>query len=102
MRKRGRDGGVVFPRDHALLAISFHRFILILNHTDTLRVSEERIIYYWQEIRQQETFRFDCEVSRTLLGRNTLETQWEKPAFTALMDAAEMIAIQRGIERWSP
>ena len=67
---------------------------------DTLRISEERIIHYWQEIRQRETFRFDCEISRTLLGRNTLETQWEKPAFTALIDAAEMVAIQRGIERW--
>ena len=68
---------------------------------DTLRASEERIIRYWQEARRQETFRFDCEVSRTLLGRNAPETQWEKPAFAALMDAAEMVAIQRGVERWN-
>ena len=67
---------------------------------DTFRASEERIIRYWQEVRSQETFRFDCEVSRTLLGRNSPETQWEKTAFNALMDTAEMVAIQRGIERW--
>ncbi|MCK9303791.1 MAG: methyltransferase domain-containing protein [Bacteroidales bacterium] len=68
---------------------------------DTLRASEERIIHYWQVTRSQATFRFDCEVSRTLLGRNVPEAQWEKPAFTALMDATEMVAIQRGVERWS-
>lgn len=69
---------------------------------DALRASNERIVRYWQEARRREAFRFDCEVSRTLLGRNAAETQWEKPAFAALLDAAEMVAIQRGVERWSP
>jgi phage repressor protein C with HTH and peptisase S24 domain len=46
--------------------------------------------------------RFDVEVSRTLLGRNHAESQWEKPAFAALLEAVETLALQRGIERWEP
>lgn len=66
----------------------------------TLRSAEERVIHYWQEVRRREPFRFDAEVGRTLLGRNAPETQWERPAFTALLDAAELVAIQRGVPRW--
>jgi SAM-dependent methyltransferase/SOS-response transcriptional repressor LexA len=67
---------------------------------DKLRASEERIIHYWQETRRQEPFRFDVEISRTLLGRNSPDTQWEHPVFAALLDATEMVAIQRGVLRW--
>ena len=67
---------------------------------DTLRAAEERVIRYWQETRRAEPFRFDVEISRTLLGRNAPDTQWEAPAFAALLDATEMVAIQRGVLRW--
>jgi SAM-dependent methyltransferase len=67
-----------------------------------LRASEPAIIQCWQEIRRHETCRFDLEISRTLLGRNAPETHWERPAFNALIDAAEMVAIQRGVPRWEP
>ena len=67
---------------------------------DTLRAAEERVIHYWQETRRQEPFRFDVEISRTLLGRNSPDTQWEQPAFAALLDATEMVATQRGVLRW--
>ncbi len=67
---------------------------------DTLRAAEPLVIRYWQEARRQEPFRFDVEISRTLLGRNAPDTQWEQPAFAALLDATEMVAIQRGVLRW--
>lgn len=67
---------------------------------DTLRAAEPLVIRYWQETRRQEPFRFDVEISRTLLGRNAPDTQWEQPAFAALLDATEMVAIQRGVLRW--
>ena len=46
--------------------------------------------------------RFDFEMNRTLFGRNHTETQWERPAFSALVEAVETLAIQRNIERWTP
>ncbi len=67
-----------------------------------LRASEGRIIGSWQAIRRHEPCRFDQEISRTLLGRNAPETAWEHPAFNALLDAAEMVALQRGVPRWEP
>lgn len=67
---------------------------------NTLRAAEERVIHDWQEVRRREPCRFDAEVSRTLLGRNAPESQWERPAFAALLDAVELVAIQRGVPRW--
>ncbi len=69
---------------------------------DLLRASHERIIACWQLQRLQMPRRFDVEVGRTLLGRNRPEPQWEKPAFAALVEAVESLALQRGVERWEP
>jgi SOS-response transcriptional repressor LexA len=46
--------------------------------------------------------RFDIELNRTLFGRNFAETQWEVPAFSAFAEAVETVALQRGVERWTP
>ncbi len=62
----------------------------------------ERIIDYWKITREAMPRRFDVEVSRSLMGRSFAEKNWEKPAFGALLDAVEMLSLQRGIERWSP
>jgi SAM-dependent methyltransferase/SOS-response transcriptional repressor LexA len=69
---------------------------------DLLASSRERIIGCWQLQRRHMPCRFDVEVSRTLLGRAHAESQWEKPAFAALLEAVETLALQRGIERWEP
>jgi SAM-dependent methyltransferase/SOS-response transcriptional repressor LexA len=69
---------------------------------DVLTGSRERIIACWQLQRSHMPRRFDVEVSRTLLGRNQAEPQWEEPAFAALAEAVETLALQRGIERWEP
>lgn len=69
---------------------------------ETLFASRDTMIDYWKAARSAMPERFDFEVSRTLFGRNRPETQWEKPAFSALVEAVEAIAIQRNIDRWSP
>jgi SAM-dependent methyltransferase len=69
---------------------------------DTLLSSRERIIDCWQTARLAMPERFDIELNRTLFGRNYVETQWEAPAFSAFAEAVETVALQRGVERWSP
>jgi hypothetical protein len=67
---------------------------------ETLHKCEERIVYYWRIQRTTYPERFQNEVSRTLLGARSPVINWEKPALAALSEAVEMVAIQRGVERW--
>ena len=67
---------------------------------ETLHKCEDRIVYYWQIQNKTYPERFQNELSRTLLGTRTPVVNWEKPALTALSKAVEMLAIQRGAERW--
>ncbi|MEI7900886.1 MAG: S24 family peptidase [bacterium] len=69
---------------------------------ETLFRSREAIIGCWQITRHAMPERFDLELSRTLFGRNHAEAQWEAPAFAALSEAVETVAVQRGVERWQP
>lgn len=69
---------------------------------DTLFASRDAMIEYWQLARSAMPERFDFEISRTLFGRNHPESQWEQPAFSALVEAVETIAVQRNVERWHP
>ncbi len=69
---------------------------------DTLTASRGTVIDYWQQSRSAMPERFDFEISRTLFGRNHAEPQWEKPAFAALVEAVETLAIQRHLDRWEP
>jgi hypothetical protein len=67
---------------------------------ETLFQCEDRIIHYWRI--QNDTYpeRFQAEVSRTLLGTQIPRNNWEKPTISALGEAVELVAIQRGVERW--
>jgi SOS-response transcriptional repressor LexA/SAM-dependent methyltransferase len=69
---------------------------------DTLAHSRDAIIASWRITRAAMPARFDLELNRTLFGRNHAEKQWEAPAFSALVEAVETVAIQRGAERWEP
>ena len=69
---------------------------------DLLAASRDRIIDCWKLQRNRMPQRFDVELSRTLLGRNQAEPQWEMTAFAALVEAVETLALQRGVERWEP
>jgi SAM-dependent methyltransferase/SOS-response transcriptional repressor LexA len=69
---------------------------------DTLARSRDAIITSWRITRAAMPARFDLELNRTLFGRNHAEKQWEAPAFSALVEAVETVAIQRGVERWDP
>ena len=69
---------------------------------ETLHNCEDRIVYYWQMQNDANPERFQNEVSRTLLGSQIPRINWEKPTLAALAEAVELVAIQRGVERWSP
>ena len=69
---------------------------------DTLAHSRDAIIASWRITRAAMPARLDLELNRTLFGRNHAEKQWEAPAFSALVEAVETVAIQRGVERWDP
>jgi hypothetical protein len=67
---------------------------------ETLHKCEERIVYYWRIQNTAHPERFQNEISRTLLGSRIPLVNWEKPSLSALSEAVEMVAIQRGVERW--
>ena len=69
---------------------------------DALFSSREAVVDCWKTAHSAMPERFHFEISRTLFGRNHPDTQWEKPAFSALVEAVETLAIQRNIERWKP
>lgn len=69
---------------------------------ETLLRSRDTVIACWQMARQAMPERFDSEINRTLFGRNFAETQWEASAYSTFMEAVETLAIQRGVERWTP
>ena len=65
-----------------------------------LRRRRDNIIGSWRTTNFGSPVRFANEAS-TLLGR-TPGTDWEQPLFQALMEAVEVTATRRGIERWEP
>ncbi len=67
---------------------------------ETLYQCEDRIIHYWRLQNSTNPQRFQSEVSRTLLGSQIPKYNWERRALTSLAEAMELVAIQRGVERW--
>ena len=64
--------------------------------------SKDRIIHYWGILKAKAEQRFSVEVSRALLRNKFNQINWETPAFSGLVEKVEMLAIQRGLERWEP
>lgn len=67
---------------------------------ERLLKSRDLILDYWQATRRTAPARFDYELGRSLLGPSSTATNWELPAFSALSEAIESVACQRGIPRW--
>ena len=66
----------------------------------TLERSKDRIIYYWGVLRENAEERFSMEVDHSLVRGETNLGDWKNNAFRGLMENVEMLAIQRGTERW--
>ncbi|MBF0498676.1 MAG: methyltransferase domain-containing protein [Candidatus Riflebacteria bacterium] len=66
----------------------------------TLCSSEERVVYYWQSAMKAYPQRFQSEMNRTLLGGRFKRDAWEKQALASLYEVVELVALQRGVERW--
>jgi SOS-response transcriptional repressor LexA/SAM-dependent methyltransferase len=67
---------------------------------ERLRGSRDLILDYWQTTRTSSTERFDYEIRRSLLSPSVSAANWELSAFSALSEAIESVACQRGIPRW--
>lgn len=67
---------------------------------ETLYSSRDRIINYWRLTRQESPYRFSAEINRTLLVSDLHEDNWEILAFSSLCETVELVALQRGVERW--
>lgn len=84
------------PTDHGINNKKSDKIIT----RDMLKRSEERLVYYWRYQNDSNPDRFQIEISRTLLGSSVSTQNWEKPALAALSETIELVAIQRGVERW--
>jgi SAM-dependent methyltransferase len=63
----------------------------------------DAIIHYWEILKAEADTRFTIELERTLIrNRERQKTDWQKPAFSGLVEHVETLAVQRGIERWEP
>lgn len=67
---------------------------------ETLLRSRDQIIYCWQKQNKSNSYRFQNEVGRTLLGKSIPSDNWENNSFQALSETIEIISLQRGVERW--
>jgi len=67
---------------------------------ERLRGSRDLILDYWQTTRRASPDRFDYEIRRSLLSPSVPASNWEFSAFSALSEAIESVACQRGIPRW--
>lgn len=65
-----------------------------------LKKRKEAILHYWEIIRQSHPGRFFSE-ARKFAGPGLAESNWQTPLFSALVEAVETTALQRGVERWA-
>jgi SAM-dependent methyltransferase len=68
----------------------------------TLKNSRDRIIYYWEVIKANTEERFLNEINHALLRKRVERNNWQIAAFSGLVENVEILAIQRGLERWEP
>ncbi len=67
---------------------------------DLLQASRERLLNCWRYFFKRNPRRFTVGLSRTLMAQPILKDGWEHPAFTALLEAVETLAVQRDLPRW--
>jgi phage repressor protein C with HTH and peptisase S24 domain/SAM-dependent methyltransferase len=58
-----------------------------------------RIIQYWELMHQHAEERFSIELSRSLLHDHGM-SNWQTRAFNGFIENVELIAVQRGTDRW--
>jgi hypothetical protein len=65
--------------------------------------SRDRIIHYWETLKQQAENRFVVELGRSLVGFSGYDPEnWQAPAFAGLVRNVETLGLQRGLPRWEP
>ncbi len=68
-----------------------------------LLLSRDRIIHYWETLKQEAENRFVMELGRSLVGFSGYDQgNWQGPAFAGLIRNVETLALQRGLVRWEP
>lgn len=88
----------LLPADRSINASKRDRLVT----ANALKQSGERIIHYWKIARKEYPERFDAELGVSLIGSIPQEMNWERTAFSALVETAELVALQRGVDRWEP
>jgi phage repressor protein C with HTH and peptisase S24 domain len=68
---------------------------------DLMKKRKESVLCYWEAEYEAFPNRFAHEASR-LLGKRLNTSNWENGLFSAFVEAVEVTAIQRGVERWQP
>ncbi len=60
---------------------------------------KDSVLYYWTVLSESLPQRFITETSK-FTGKS-MKSNWELPLFNALVEAVEITAMQRGVERWN-
>lgn len=69
---------------------------------DLLVARKDCIVYYWTSMHENFTPRFKFEAAK-FAGEPAIDSEnWENKLFSALTEAVEITAIQRGVDRWQP
>ncbi|NLK18564.1 MAG: methyltransferase domain-containing protein [Synergistaceae bacterium] len=88
----------LLPADRSIISSKRDKLVT----AKTLKEGSERIIHYWKIARREYPERFDSELSLSLIGRLPRQSNWEKVALSAIVETVELLALQRGAERWEP
>lgn len=67
---------------------------------DLIEKSKERIIYYWDLIRENQNQRFQKELQVSLLGNNPFST-YRKTAISQIQNHCNYLIFNRGFDEWN-
>jgi SAM-dependent methyltransferase len=70
--------------------------------TDLLQKRRVEIVRNWELLRDALPSPFDAQAGRLLGRRVSGNFAWQSELFAAFRQSIELMAVQRGIERWSP
>jgi len=69
---------------------------------NALTSSRDRIVYYWEMMRERVESRFFLEIERSLVRGEYDKKNWQQAAFAGLVENVETVAVHRGLRRWEP